>query len=177
MISFQLMQVWLSAFWAISATVFAIKSSISFLKNQLTYGKLAPSPSVPSSSSALHPLCLHAWRLRPAVVWPAFYLTGFTASFLLPHFVPQLVSLPHGNYAPLANPLFRLQTVRRFLECVFVHRFTPTRSMPLLQAAAGLAFYIAVALTVMLQSPTRQHPDLPLPSESLHQFFVSSILQ
>lgn len=115
----------LSLFWIASTLAILFKPLAPFLDILLTYGKLAHQTD--------------AYGFPPAFVWPAFYATGAALSFSLPH-------------TSLALILFRFHTLRRLLECAFIHRFSSSRRIPLHQVAAGLLFYVSTPFTIHIGS-------------------------
>lgn len=140
-----LIRLLLAAYWALATTAILMKTFFPIFRVSLTYGKLhntatnAPvSRSFPFAKYATLPIS------APAFAWRAFYLCGMATWSACQYL--------KGTNTCLSEWLFCFQLLRRFLECVFVHRFSSARRVPLLQLAAGLSFYVAAPVTLMVAS-------------------------
>lgn len=129
----------LSAFWTCGIITYVLKPHVPPLSAFLTYGKLT-----------CHPVS-ERFSVCPAQIWPLYYVTGFITSLVSP-MVFTAIHVASVSQTSLPLLLFQFQTLRRLLECLFVHKFNSKRRMPLLQALCPIVFYICSALTLVASS-------------------------
>lgn len=129
-----LLSIALNAFWIASISIYGLKPFLPFLSMLTKYGKL-------STTSG------GGFGIRPSYVWPMYYMTGFLSSFMVPLIIKSFQSSSFST-SRLALWLFRTQMFRRYCECMFVHKFSLHRRMPILHAVSPILFYICVTLTI-----------------------------
>lgn len=136
------LQVPLNTYWICAILSILAKRFLSWAETALNYGKLG-SQCKPQSRPFL--------IFRPSFAWSLFYLCGaiFTIICAMIQFPPSL-SLPSDlHFDSFCLILFLIQTVRRFFECLLVHKHSSSYTITPLQLISGVSFYIASPLSLM----------------------------
>lgn len=131
-------------FWTSSTVLVICQPFVSHVKSALAYGKHQDPEQTPKSGD--HAKGLRAQNISTFLGWTTYYFIGVFTSALCIYLSPPPV------YFPLY--LCLMQTLRRVLECLFVHRFSKTRGMSLFHLLTGVSYYTAVPVTLYLQSET-----------------------
>lgn len=168
------LQLLLNVYWISAIAAILLKHTSPQVSASLNYGKLSSPKSEREFALLDQPFA------RPALAWPCFYAAGFLAACLVYIVTTLVIVIPAKTTFVLI--LFIVQVVRRFMECLMVHRHSETITVTLVQFLAGISFYIAAPLSLLVKDETDHHEvgiHLLEPSQLLMTtfFFIASFAQ
>lgn len=165
-LSFDALQLVLIAYWILAISAIFMKNVSSKVSSSLTYGKLA------LSRARRHGALLDRPFARPVAAWPCFYAIGTLIACIA------CVATSNNAMIPTETSyvmyLFMLQAVRRFTECLLVHRHSEEIAVTFLQFLAGVSFYVAAPLSLLVRDGMRDRPA-GMTSFTLSNFLITTV--
>lgn len=136
--------------WAFGIAIHIAKPFVLSLKRFLTYGKQRRN-DVTVSKNESKQRDAFPFYLPLRISWSLFYICGLCFTFTVPLTLRIFrVSTPSQTYLPLL--LFQFQLFRRLFECLFIHKFSSNRLMPILQVFGAISYYFFAVLTISIQA-------------------------